>query len=197
MPRRFAHQTGPQAFHSAGQLLRAHYGLTQCWLAHYLQVPRTTLTMDELERAHLPMASTLRLMPLILGLPAPDGNAPEPAATPTAARQEATRMLLAQRQRECQYQVLRPGRQQEQLRTRLRQVRLRLQTLPALPALLASPPADERQHRVLGYWAADALAQLRDDEAALAALDLRQRVLAFELVEIQQLLATLDSPLPE
>ncbi|GAB3849480.1 hypothetical protein GCM10028822_13930 [Hymenobacter terrigena] len=188
MARRFSHQTGPKAHQTAGQLLRAHYGLTQEWLAHYLQVPRSTLSMDELDRASLPAASTLRLVPLMLGVPAPEGPAPEPAATPTVAGQAATRDLLAARQRECQYQALRLGQQQEQLRVRLRQVRLRLQTLPALLASLAPAPADERQRRVLGYWASDAPEQLRDDEAALAVLDLRQRVLAFELAELETLL---------
>jgi transcriptional regulator with XRE-family HTH domain len=191
MPRRFSHQTGPRAYQTAGQQLRAHYGLTQEWLAHYLQVPRSTLSMDELDRAHLPMASTLRLVPLLLGVPAPEGPAPEPAAIPTAAGQAATRVLLVERQRECEYQSLRLGQQQEQLRVRLRQVRLRLQTLPALLASLAPEPADERQRRVLGYWAADAPTQLRDDEAALAVLDLRQRVLAFELAELEKILAAL------
>lgn len=195
MPQRFSHQTGPRSHQTAGQQLRAHYGLTQDWLAHYLQVPRSTLSMDELDRASLPMASTLRLVPLLLGVPAPEGPAPEPAATPTAAGQAAARELLVERQRECQYQAQRLGRQQEKLRVRLRQVRLRLQTLPALLASLAPAPADERQHRVLGYWAADAPAQLRDDEAALAVLDLRQRVLAFELEELGTLLAgPADSP---
>ncbi|MGY3087880.1 hypothetical protein ACVWYF_000906 [Hymenobacter sp. UYAg731] len=195
MAKRFSHQTGPRAYQSAGQLLRACYGLTQDWLAHYLQVPRSTLSMDELDRASLPSASTLRLLPLIMGLPTPEGPAPEPAATLTAAGQAATQVLLAERQRECQYQALRLGRQQEQVRVRLRQVRLRLQTLPALLASLAPAPADERQRRVLGYWTADAPAQLRDDEAALAALDLRQRVLAFELAELEKLLSSpADSP---
>ncbi|GAA4036164.1 hypothetical protein GCM10022409_21380 [Hymenobacter glaciei] len=196
MSRRFSHQTGPRAHQPAGQQLRAYYGLTQEWLAHYLQVPRSTVSMDELNRASLPSASTLRLLPFILGLPVPDGTAPEPVATPTTAGQEATRVLLAHRQRECHYQVLRLGRQQEQLRVRLRQVRLRLQTLPALLASLAPAPADERQRRVLGYWAADAPDQLRDDEAALALLDLRQQVLGFELAEIQRLLAV-PGELPE
>lgn len=187
MPIRFSHQTGPRAHQSAGQQLRAHYGLTQEWLAHYLEVPRSTMSMDELNRAHLPTASTLRLLPLIVGLPAPEGPAPEPAATPTAAGQAAAQALGTQRQRECRYEAQRLARQQERLRVRLRQVRLRLQTLPALLASLAPAPADERQRRVLGYWAADAPAQLRDDEAALALLDLRQRVLAFELEELAKL----------
>ncbi|GAB3863632.1 hypothetical protein GCM10028824_00090 [Hymenobacter segetis] len=164
--------------------MRAHYGLTQQWLAHYLEVPRSTVAMEEVGRASLPMASTLRLVPLLLGVPAPDGPAPEPAARPTAAGQAATLALMAVRQREVSHQLLRLGRQQEQL-----QVRLRLQTLPALLASLAPEPADEPQRRVLGYWAADAPAQLRDDEAALAVLDLRQRVLAFELAELQTLLS--------
>ncbi|MDB5269618.1 MAG: hypothetical protein JWP58_2658 [Hymenobacter sp.] len=197
MPRRFSHQTGPRAYQTAGQLLRAHYGLTQQWLAHYLQVPRSTLAMQELDRASLPLASTLRLVPLLLGVPAPEGPAPEPAATPTAAGQAATLALLAGRQREVAYQLVQLGRQQEQLRVRLRQVRLRLQTLPALLASLAPAPADEPQRRVLGYWAADAPAQLRDDEAALAVLDLRQRVLAFELAELETLLGGPAAPTPE
>ena len=186
MLRRFSHQTGPQVYQSAGQILRAYYGLTQDWLAHYLAVPRSTVSMDELGRASLPTGSFRHLLPLTLGIPVPDGPAPEPSAEPTEAGLAATQPLLAGRQREVKYELLRLEKQQEKLRVRLRQVRLRLQTLPALLASLAPAPADERQRRELGYWAADAPDQLRDDEAALAMLDLRQRVLAFELAEIEK-----------
>jgi hypothetical protein len=142
--------------------------------------------MEELGRASLPVRSLLLQIPLIQGIPAPDGPAPEPPAEPTAAGLAATEPLLAKRAREVRYEMFRLTQQQEKLRVRLRQVRLRLQTLPALLASLG--PADERQRRVLGYWADDAPAQLRDDEAALAMLDLRQRVLAFELAELEKLL---------
>ncbi|MBO2008238.1 hypothetical protein [Hymenobacter negativus] len=194
MPQRFSHQTGPRSYQLAGQLLRAYYGLTQDWLAHYLAVPRSTVSMDEIGRASLPVGSLLRQLPLIQGLPAPDGPAPEPSAEPTAAGKAAAQLLLAKREREVRYEMLRLKRQQEKLLVRLRQVRLRLQTLPAALASLAPAPADERQRRVLGYWAEDAPGQLRDDEAALAMLNLRQRVLAFELAELETMLATPVTP---
>ncbi len=190
--KRFSHQAGPRAYQSAGQLLRAHYGLTQDWLAHYLEVPRSTVSMDELGRSSLPAHSLRLLLPLIQGLPAPDGPAPEPPAEPTAAGVAAAQQLLSRRAEEVRYQQQRLARQQDKLRVRVRQVRLRLQALPALLAALDS--ASERQRRVLGYWAADAPAQLRDDEAALAGLDLRQRVLAFELTELERLLPAAAGP---
>ncbi|MDQ2769575.1 MAG: hypothetical protein M3Y54_03645 [Bacteroidota bacterium] len=194
---RFSHQTGPKAHQSAGQLLRAYYGLTQEWLAHYLEVSRSALAMDETGRASLPASSLLRQIPLIQGIPAPDGPAPQPSAEPTAAGSAAALPLLAARQREVRYELFRLERQQEKLLVRLRQVRLRLQTLPALLASLAPPPADERQRRVLGYWAADAPDQLRDDEAALALLELRLRVLAFEAAQIGELLGEEAPPLTQ
>ena len=194
MARRFSHQNGPKANQSAGQLLRAHYGMTQHWLARYLEVPRSTVAMGELSRANLPPGSILRLQPFFEGLPAPDGNAAEPAATPTEAGVAAARARLAERKRECRYQVLRLAQQQERLQVRVRQVRLRLEALPALLASLAPAPADELQRRELNQWSADAPNQLGDDEAALTVLDLRQRVLAFELVELDNVLTAMPVP---
>jgi transcriptional regulator with XRE-family HTH domain len=194
MPQRFSHQTGPRLYQSAGQLLRAYYGLTQQWLADYLGVPRSTVSMDELGRANLPTGSFMRLLPLIQGMPAPDGNAPEPSAEPTAAGLAAAQPLLAHREREARHEARQLGRPQEKLVVRLRQVRLRLQTLPAALGALAPAPADERPRRVLGYWDEDAPDQLRDDEAALTVLNLRQRVLAFELAELAKLLPPPEAP---
>jgi hypothetical protein len=172
-------------------LLRAYYGMTQHWLARYLEVPRSTVAMEELSRANLPAGSVLRLQPFFDGLPAPDGTAAEPVAEPTEAGVAAARVRLTERKRECRYQVLRLAQQQERLQVRVRQVRLRLQALPTLLASLAPAPADEQQRQELNQWAADAPAQLRDDEAALTVLDLRQRVLAFELQELETMLTDL------
>jgi DNA-binding XRE family transcriptional regulator len=158
MNRNFSLQKGPTAHQSATQL-RASYGLTQAWLAMFLGIPRSTLSMEEKDRAELPLGTSRRLLPFWQGLTAPEGPAPEPSAMPTAVRQAAARPLLVQRQLIVEYEAQSLGREQKRrvrLRhARLRHARLRQQTLPALLAALAPPPADEWPRRLLGHWTAD------------------------------------------
>ena len=188
LPRRFSAQRGPRLSHNSLQQVRAHFGLTQDWLAGFLRVPRSAVSMEESQGHGLPVAASLAMLPFYLGIPTPDGPAPEPAATPSPTNLAANRPLLEKRQQALELELRQLGRQQERLRVRLRQVRLRLQTLPALLMALPPPPDDARPRRYLGYWITDAPEQLRTDEAALALLDLRQRVLEFELAEIRKLL---------
>lgn len=188
LPLRFSVQRGPRSSHKAVQLVRAYFGLTQDWLAGFLGVPRAAVSMEESQGHGLPAAATLAMLPFYQGLPAPEGPAPEPPATPSAASLTANRPVLEKRHQALELELRQLNRQQERVRIRLRQVRLRLQTLPALLMALPPPPADARPRRYLGYWITDAPDQLRTDEAALALLDLRQRVLEFELAEIGKLL---------
>lgn len=190
MLQRFSHKSTPKARQSAAQKLRASFGLTQEWLSNYLEVARSTVAMYEADRVNLPIIDPERLKPFLQGIPAPDGPAVEPSATPTASGQAAALASLTNRQRTARLEAERLEAEERRLQVRLRQVRLRLQTLPALLASLAPPPADELQRRVLGHWATMAPAQLCEDEAALPLLQVRRRVLAFELAELDQLLET-------
>ena len=188
LPKRFSAQRGPRASHNALRTLRACYGLTQDWLAGFLGVPRTAISMEESVGRGLTWRFDKQLLAFYQQLPAAVGRAPEPAARPTAAGLAAARSALADRRVVLQLEQYRLGQARQKLDIRLRQARLRLQALPALLAALPPEPAAAHARRALGYWATDAPAELTADEAALTLLDLRQRVLEFELGELERLL---------
>lgn len=187
----FRYQAGPRPSDAGHQRVRATYGLTQAWLAHFLQVPRSTLAMHEAGRGQLPTRCGLRLLALELALPPPYGTGTTPPATPTAAGQAATRTALLARQADLDYEVFRLGPPHERLRVQLRQVRQRVHSLPALLAALPPAPDTAVARRYLSHWAEDAPEQLRAAEAVLALAELRERVLAFEQAAIAELLAAL------
>ncbi|GAA4364573.1 hypothetical protein GCM10023185_34200 [Hymenobacter saemangeumensis] len=182
----FSNHRGPSPSHNATQLVRAHLGLTQQDLARLMQVSRTAVAMDERGERYLPWPKSKLLHDLCTVLPTPHGSAPVPAV-PAPVLSAADRKELDWRRRTIALEVFPLEQKLARVEVRLAQARLWQQALPALRA--AFPAEDARAQRWLDYFEAEAAATLSTDSGQPALLKLRLATVAFELAEIDWLLA--------
>jgi len=196
--RRFSHQKGPGPYLGLRQQVQAHFGFTLVELARVLGVSRAVLAMSDGVGRHLPPAATLRLHQLYAAIGAPEAapatvaeatsatDLPPPAPLAAPALHPADATALHQRRQGLRIEAYKLGQQLARCQTRLAQAHLRQQVLPGLAAAL--PPAEERLRQWLAGRATPDPDEQRADASALAVLALRQRVLAFELAELDALL---------
>ncbi|MCR5889113.1 hypothetical protein LRS06_15350 [Hymenobacter sp. J193] len=188
--RKFSRHRAPSPHQSLLKAIQAHFGLTQEQLSQVLDVSRVALNQYDAKgkARNLPTTAVLRLLAWQQLLPAPHGPAPTPPVPVVLAPLPAAdRETLDFRRREIALQQYRLEQKLAQCRVHLAQARLRQQALPALH--VAFSPADELTEQWLKWLERDSRAILAKEEPAALLLALRLRVLAFEVKEIEQLLA--------
>jgi len=198
--RRFSRQRAPSPHLGLRQLVQAHFGFTLDELARVLGVSRAVLAMSDGVGRRLPTAATLRLHQLYAAIGAPEAapetvaeatsetDLPPPAPPEAPALHPADATALRLRRQGLRIEGYKLAQQQARCQTRLAQARLRQQVLPGLAAALL--PGEERLRQWLASRAAPDPGEQLADASALAVLGLRQRVLAFELAELDRLLGS-------
>jgi hypothetical protein len=174
------------------QALQAAFGIVQDDVAALVGVSRATLTMDGQPNSlvspgtrNMPFEAWERLIRLQQLVPAPFGPAPAaPAPTAMPSLPDEVRGDLDLRRRGMELKQYRLTQQLERARLRLSQAHRRLHALPALRA--AFP--DEQDHHWWVFFEGQANKWLREEGPQVRLLELKLRVLAFEIEQIQELL---------
>lgn len=185
---------------SLSAAVRAHFGLTQAELGHYLGVRREQVAYVEAGQRGFALAAERRLRPLGLLLPesrAEGGPVVPPGAKPGAAADaEAEVAALRKQLRRCQHQAARLRFELENQETRAQALanrqrglaQLRAGLLPAAAEKAPLPAEAERIERWLSQLAAETLTE----PATFAARGLqvaRLRGLTAEAQSLEELLA--------
>jgi transcriptional regulator with XRE-family HTH domain len=184
--RNFSSHRGPTPFLNNIQQLRAHLGLSQQDLADLIRVSRTAVAMDERYKRSLPWPKSKMLLELCQVLPVPDGSAPLPAV-PAPLLSAADREELDWRRRDIAREIYPTKQRLARVEVRLAQARLWQQALPALRA--AFPASDTFAHQWLDHFVGKAAVTLNADSGQPTLLKLRLAAIAFEMAEIDRLLA--------
>ncbi len=184
--RTFSHQQGPRPVQNAAQRVRAELGLTQNDLAHLLEVSRSAVAMDERGERSLPWPNAALYYALQVALNVPP---PPPDALPPPALSAANRADLDFYRQGLALQVHPLAQKLRCALVPLAQARRWQQVLPALRAAFAAANAGAEAHAWLDTFERRAARTERTAGGPLAQLQTRLAAVAFELAELDRLLA--------